>query len=67
MTELRRKIELPAYQRVNIPAFFNLPKTAGGYLILAEFSKDGSTEVIKSRRYIKVGGIEKPVFWEVKP
>jgi hypothetical protein len=60
-------VELPAYQRTNIPAFFTLPQTKGGYLILSEFVKDGSTEILKSRRYIKVGDVQKPEFWEVEP
>jgi hypothetical protein len=56
-----------AYQRTNIPAFFTLPQQKGGYLILSEFKKDGSTEILKSRRYIKVGEVDKTKFWEVEP
>ena len=67
VTQQQRKIEIPAYQRVNIPAFFNLPQQTGGYLILAEFVKDGSAEILKSRRYIKVGNAGKAAFWEEKP
>ena len=63
----QRKGEIPAYQRVNIPAFFNLPQQTGGYLILAEFVKDGSAEILKSRRYIKVGDASRNDFWEQKP
>jgi hypothetical protein len=64
---MKRKVELPAYQRINIPAFFKLPTKNGGYLILSEFVKDGSTEILKSRRYIKVGEVGKTAFWEVEP
>lgn len=67
VAQQQRKIEIPAYQRVNIPAFFNVPQQTGGYLVLAEFVKDGSAEILKSRRYIKVGEVAKPVFWEEKP
>jgi len=67
VTQQQRKVEIPPYQRVNIPAFFNLPQQTGGYLILAEFAKDGSAEILKSRRYIKVGDEGKSVFCEVKP
>jgi hypothetical protein len=66
VAQQQRKIEIPAYQRINIPAFFNLPQQTGGYLVLAEFVKDGSAEILKSRRYIKVGKVAKPVFWEEK-
>jgi hypothetical protein len=67
VTQQQRKIEIPAYQRVNIPAFLNLPQQNGGYLILAEFVKDGLAEVIKSRRYIKVGEVGKTGFCEIEP
>jgi len=50
----------------------DLRNNGGGLLdacikILSEFVKDGSTEVLKSRRYIKVGEVQKPDFWEVEP
>ncbi len=67
VAQQQRKIEIPAYQRVNIPAFFNVPQQTGGYLILAEFVKDGSAEILKSRRYIKVGEIGTTSFWEERP
>jgi len=58
---------LPAYRRKNIPAFFTLPQKEGGYLILTEFVKNGSDEILKSRRYIKVGEGKNVYFWEVEP
>ena len=67
VSQQKRKVEIPAYQRTNIPAFFTLPQKEGGYLILSEFEKEGSTEVLKSRRYIKVGQVGKVDFWEVEP
>ena len=67
VAQQQRKIEIPAYQRANIPAFFNLPEQTGGYLVLAEFVKNGSAEILKSRRYIKVGEVGKTAFWEVQP
>jgi hypothetical protein len=67
ISQMKRKVELPAYQRTNIPAFFTLPQQHGGYLILSEFVKDGSAEILKSRRYIKVGEVNKPEFWKVEP
>jgi beta-galactosidase len=67
ISQMKSKVELPAYQRTNIPTFFTLPTTKGGYLILSEFVKDSSTEILKSRRYINVGEVGKTVFWEVEP
>ena len=67
VSQQKRKVVIPAYQRTNIPAFFTLPQQNGGYLILSEFVKDGSTEILKSRRYIKVGEVGTVDFWEVKP
>ncbi len=67
ISQQKRKVVIPAYQRTNIPAFFTLPQQNGGYVLLSEFVKDGSTEILKSRRYIKVGEVGKVEFWEVKP
>ena len=67
VAQQQRKIEIPAYQRVNIPAFLNLPEQSGGYLVLAEFVKEGTAEILKSRRYIKVGEVGTTAFWEEKP
>ncbi len=67
VSELIKEIEIPPYQRINIPAFFTLPQKQGGYLVLAEFVKNGSTEILKSRRYIKVSNVDNPDFWEIEP
>ena len=67
IAQQKRELEIPAFQRKNIPAFFTLPKENGGYLILSEFRKNNSDEVLKSRRYIKIGEFKKGDFWEVKP
>ncbi|MCF6332171.1 MAG: hypothetical protein L3J11_02715 [Draconibacterium sp.] len=67
ISQQKREVELPAYRRINIPVFFTLPQNEGGYLVLSEFEKDGSSEVLKSRRYIKVGEGGRFKYWEVKP
>ncbi len=67
VSQLKRNVKLPGYQRTNIPVFLTLPQQEGGYLILSEFKKDGSQEILKSRRYIKVGEIENPEFWQDGP
>jgi hypothetical protein len=66
ISQIKRKVELSAYQRTNIPAFFTLPQKVGGYLILTEFVKEDSNEILKSRRYIKVGEVKNPEYWEVE-
>ena len=67
ISEVQRKVNLPAYQRKNIPAFFNLPKDKGGYLVLSEFVKDGSDKVLKSRRYIKIGDVDRVNYFQIEP
>ncbi len=67
VSQQKRRVGIPAYQRINIPTFFTLPQENGGYLILSEFVKDGSDEVLKSRRYIKIGEVGRTKFWEVEP
>lgn len=67
IAKVKRKVDLPAYRRKNIPAFFTLPQKSGGYLILNEFVNDGSDEVLKSRRYIRVGETENDGFLEIEP
>ena len=67
VSQMKRRVEIPAYRRTNIPAFFTLPQEEGGYLILSEFKKDNSDGIFKSRRYIKVGEAQQPEFWEVEP
>ncbi len=42
VSQLKRNIKLPGFQRINIPVFLTLPQKEGGYLILSEFVKDGS-------------------------
>ncbi len=67
VSQLKRIVKLPGYQRTNIPVIQTLPQQTGGYLILSEFVKDGSSEILKSRRYIKVGDVKNAKFWELQP
>ena len=67
ISTVKRRVEIPAFQRINIPVFFTLPVKNGGYLILSEFKPDGTTETLKSRRYIKIGDTKNPQFFEVEP
>lgn len=67
LSQIKRNVEIPPYQRKNIPVFFTLPQEKGGYLILSEFQQENSNEVLKSRRYIKVGDVGKVDFWGIEP
>lgn len=67
VSQIKRKVDIPTFQRKNIPAFFTLPQKKGGYLILSEFQKDGSSEILKSRRYIRVGDVADVKFWKIEP
>lgn len=44
-----------------------LPEQPGGYLLLAEFTRDGESEPVISRRYIKVGQTEAYSFFDLQP
>ena len=66
VAQFAKDVELPAYQRINMPVFFRLPQDKGGYLILTEFKNNLLPEPVKSRRYIKVGKGEAS-FWEATP
>jgi hypothetical protein len=44
-----------------------LPEHAGGYLLLAEFTSEGETHPVVSRRYIKVGQSDSYEFFDLQP
>ncbi len=67
ISQIKRNVELPAYQRKNIPVFFTLPKEKGGYLILSEFKNQKTNEIMKSRRFIKIGNVTKPPYLKIAP
>ncbi|OAQ40341.1 beta-glycosidase [Pedobacter psychrophilus] len=58
-------VTLPAADRVDIPYSFILPKVTDGYLLLTEFTEEGSREKKLSRRYIKVGKQYQYKFFEM--
>ncbi len=57
---------MPATDRIELPFSFKLPDVAGGYLLQTNFSKEGSSEIKTSRRYIKIGTLEKYPFFNSK-
>jgi len=67
ISQFKRTVNLSGYQRTNIPVFLTVPQKEGGYLILSEFLINGTSEILKSRRYIKVGEVKNPEFFEVEP
>ncbi len=60
-------ISLPALNRVNIPAEIKLPEQAGGYVLVTEFTAEGKSKPVISRRYLKVGAAANYSFYEMKP
>ncbi len=60
-------VSLLPINRTNYPLTIDLPKKAGGYLLVAEFSPEGVSQPIISRRYIKVGNSDRYRFFEMKP
>lgn len=62
----QKRIVLPATDRIELPFSFKLPDVAGGYLLQTNFTKEGSSEIKTSRRYIKIGTLEKYLFFNSK-
>lgn len=62
-------ISIPAHGRRYIPTRLVLPQKSGGYLILAEYypSLRENPPPVISRRYIKVGQMDKYTFYDYKP
>lgn len=63
----KREIAIEAYSRANFPAVLQLPSDPGGYLVTTEFTPTGQSDVLKSRRYIRVGNQASIRFPEIEP
>jgi beta-galactosidase len=61
-----RQVVIPAYANKYIPVCLNLPVKSGGYLMVAEFMRDGTDFPVLSRRYIRVGD-EIPKYFTLEP
>jgi len=59
-------IEIPGYQKYYLPVSLSLPKQAGGYLLVAEFTPQNTKEKVISRRYIRVGNADNYTFYDYK-
>jgi len=60
------KVKLNSYLRTDIPVTVKIPTTAGGYIIVAEFTPENGTPVI-SRRNIRVGKLAEYTYFDLKP
>jgi beta-galactosidase len=60
-------VTMSSFDRASIQADILLPEKSGGYLLLAEFTADGSDKPVVSRRYLKVGILPEYKFFEMKP
>jgi beta-galactosidase len=67
ISENSQKAEIKPFGRENIPYSISLPKKEGGYLILSEFKNENSSEILKSRRYIRIGNNKNIAFIKVSP
>src|SRR5690606_20789495 len=64
---IRTDMQMPAYGRSDKKLSFELPLKAGGYLIATRYQPAGSTEIFKSRRFIRIGEAKNVPFPEIKP
>lgn len=68
VNESEQTIEVPSFEKKEIPTIIELPSQKGGYLLIAEFYKDGVKEPTISRRYIKIGDSNTTYsFYEIQP
>jgi beta-galactosidase len=59
-------VALSPFVRSDYPVRMELPATAGGYLVTAEFIPGGDTDPVISRRYIRVGKPEIYEYFELR-
>lgn len=59
-------VNLQPLVRSDIPMNILLPSRAGGYLMVAEFTPDGSDQPVISRRFIKVGVVQEYKYFDMQ-
>ena len=64
---IRYEITIPAYGRKDVPVSLKLPSGKGGYLITTGFKPTDGQQILRSRRYIRIGDSEHNLFPVVKP
>lgn len=60
-------VALSPFVLTNYPMSLNLPAQPGGYLLVAEFTPEGESTPVISRRYIKVGKTGTYKYFELQP
>ena len=64
---IRTEITIPPFGRTDQPVSLHLPSKSGGYLVETKFRPSGSNQILKSRRYIKIGDSGQMIFPETNP
>ncbi len=64
---IRTEITIPPFGRMDQPVSLHLPSKSGGYLVETKFRPSGSNQILKSRRYIKIGDSGQMIFPETNP
>ncbi len=59
-------VSLQSFQRTDIPVSIILPKTTGGYVLVAEFTPLNGEKSI-SRRFIRIGETESYSYYKINP
>lgn len=64
---IKTEMTIPSYDRYDKPVTLILPRSDGGFLVTTRFQPDGGNDILKSRRYIRVGNIKDVLFPEIRP
>jgi hypothetical protein len=65
-TEQTFQVKLESFLRTDVPVSLTLPTSAGGYVLVAEFTPENGQKVI-SRRFLKVGQADRYDYFEIHP
>ncbi len=65
--ERKMEVALKPQQRSDIMVSLDLPDQAGGYLLVAAFTPEGSSGEVISRRYIRIGNLSHYSYFELQP
>ncbi len=67
VVEKAMEVTLDPLQRTDFIVSMDLPRQAGGYLVIAAFTPAGSTHEKISRRFIRVGNLSEYSFFDLQP
>ncbi len=65
--EKKMEITLDPLGRTDVLTSIQLPEKAGGYLLIAAFTPDGTANEVISRRFIRVGNLQQYSYFELEP